>query len=266
MTSDGAPSATVQPSAFLDSNVLVRLFLYWDACEQANIRLDAVPDWATLKAELASAGVNTDILNKDDAELVDLGRKVFECLSASSGSYRYLASQVCWAEMHHVLLEARGLERLVRQGIPYSLRVKRPEALYRVSLQEPDYLRLEAQIDTFRISLNDDYGLDVFDVDGYRRRPMALHQSDIWASAQAIWSRVLMAVIDAYLCSAAIRARADAFVSADTNLRNALQQLRDPNGDWSAAAQSLCQALGIGAAEELPQPINPNDALPEASP
>ncbi len=68
-------------------------------------------------------------LNSADASIVSVGMTYFQKLSANSTLYQYFSSTVCRSEMHHVLLESLGLESLIRQKVPHSLRVKRPQIL-----------------------------------------------------------------------------------------------------------------------------------------
>ncbi|MDE0234789.1 MAG: hypothetical protein OXM62_07255 [bacterium] len=261
MTNAGASAAPFQPTAFLDTNVLVRLFQFWDACQTAQIRLDAISDWENLKAALAAASVATGALNGIDADYVKLGMKAFQHLQTSAGDYRYVSSRVCRSEMHHVLLEGRGLEHLKLQGVPHSLRVKRPQVLYRVALNEQDYMHLDTQLETFRTALSLDYSLEVTDVED-SSVDFGVSPDGIWDDAQAIWSHILMEVMDAYLCAAAIRIKADVFITADTSLRDALNRIRDPDSDWATLAASLKRALSMKPTEELPLPLRPGRALP----
>ena len=261
MIAAGPPSADLQ-SAFLDSNVLVRLFQFWDACRHIEIPLDDVSEWKELKTGLQSAGASIDALNREDGGFVREGLTSFQSLSEAVHSYQYFSSRVCWSETHHVLLEQRGLEQLILQGVPHSLRVKRPQVLYRVALEQDDYLQLEQDLQDFRDALHLDYGLDVIDVEdasaGFPVTP-----DSIWTTAKAVWSRVLMEVIDAYVYAAAIRIEADVFITSDTSLRDALRRLRQPEGDWVRAAASLKEVLGLDLDALLPQPIKPTDPLPD---
>ncbi len=260
MTIASASGVRVQPSVFLDTNVLVRLFQFWDTCTTAKVQLDAVSDWGELKTALESADVVTDALNKTDAQFVKDGMKLFQHLKADDG-YLYFSSQVCWSELHHVLLEARGLEHLIRQRVPHSLRVKRPQVLFRVALEETDYTELGHQLQTFRDELRVDYRLDVIDVED----PSAglwVPPDSIWVDAQEVWSHVLMEVMDAYIYAAAIRAGADVFITSDNSLRDALDRLRKPDSDWAGLASSLKEALGLESNAELPQPLKLTSELP----
>ena len=257
MTRDGAADAAVQPSAFLDSSVLMSLFRFWDACKSASVRLDNASSWQHLKDALKSAGVATSALKLTDT--INRGMHSFQILSASSDGCHYFSSRVCWSEVHHTLLEARGLEGLVRQGVPPSLRVKRPQKLYRVALQESDYDELKEQVHQFRESLHLDYGIDVTDVEDHSRG-LGITPADIWDGALEIWSHVLMGVLDAYVYAAAILVQADNFLTAEL-LRDALKPLHNPDSDWTATVESLKQALGVAPDATLPRPITPRSAL-----
>jgi len=260
MTSFETSSTDHQPSAFLDSSVLVSLFQFWDTCECANVQLDEVQNMDYLMQALEAAEVTTDALRATDTEAVKRGMKSFQSLSASVPHYLYFSSQVCWSQMHHVFLEARGLEHLIRQGVPHSLRMKRPQALYRGFLQEPDYTELEDRIETFRNTLKQDYQLDVINAEE-PSAGLGITAGDIWESAQAIWSHILMGVIDAYACAATIRLGVDVFISQDSTLRNLFNHLRNPDEDWMATASSLENTFGIERGD-WPIPLTPASALP----
>lgn len=263
MTTPRMGGAIVQPGTFLDSNILVRLFLLWDVCRSAGIRLDDFSEWVDLKSALKTATGTTTAMNRDDGEFVRLGLISFLRLSEGTGVYHYFTSRVCWSEVHHVLLEARGLEQLVLQGVPHSLRIKRPQMLYRVALERGDYVRLDADLDDFREALRLDYGLDVIDVED-PSAGFAVTSDDIWTAAQVVWSHVLMEVIDAYIYGAAVRIAADIFITADESLRTALGHLSRPQGDWVPLVASLKQALELSTDALLPQPIHPSEPLPGA--
>lgn len=259
MTNVRSTSVDVQPSAFLDSNILVRLFHFWDACESLDIRLDAASNWEELKAELEDSGVPTGILNRADAEYVKLGMASFQRLKVSSSGCLFFTSRFCWSEAHHVLLEDRGLERLVRLGIPFSFRVKRPQALYRISLEKNDYVDLDDRLETFRYNLQMDYGIKVINVEDSFAAELEIN---VWAIAQAVWSLVLISVIDAYVYAASIMIGADVFITSDTSLRGAIEQFHKPDSDWMALVTSLKQELEMEPDAKFPQPLSPTGDLP----
>ena len=265
---------TVQPSdeglqstVFLDTNTLVRLFHFWEACRDAAIRLDTVDAWPDLKKALEAAGVNVGTLNKENSSPIRLGIPPFRNLHRGAGSHQYLSSHVAWAELHHVLLAERGMERMILRGVPRSVRVKRPQMLFRAALEQADYSELNDDLDTFRRELREDYGLDVITVED---QSSGLDPRDVWEGAHAVWSHVLIETLDAYLYAAAVAGGANTFISSDESLRSALQNLWQPRGDWIELVDSLKQALveawrldhSSGSPPELPRPIKPQDPLP----
>ena len=260
MTNLGTSSTDHQPSAFLDSSVLVSLFQFWDTCECANVQLDEVQNMDYLMEALKSADVTTDALNTTHRETVKRGMRSFQSLNRPDPNYLCFTSRVCWSQTHHVLLEARGLEQLIRHGVPHSLRMKRPQVLYRGSLQESDYTELEDRMEAFRNTLKLDHHLDVFDAED-PSAGFGITPNDIWESAQAIWSHILMGVIDAYACAATIRLGVDVFISQDSTLRNLFNHLRNPDEDWMATASSLENTFGIERGD-WPIPLTPASALP----
>ena len=261
MTNARSAYATTLPSAFLDSTILVSLFVFWDACQQAQAPLGQFARMDSLYKALKSKGVATDALKETDGESVKRGMGSFRRLVSSANDYIYVSSRVCWSEAHHVLLEAMGLERLVRARVPYGLRRKRPQVLYRTFLEEADHADLERKLDSFRETLKLDHGLDIINVED-PAAGLAVAPRVIWDGAQAIWSRVLMEVLDAYVCSAAIRARADVFMSADAPLREVFKRLRAPGNDWKKTAESLMEVFEVESKPEFPRPLLPAGQLP----
>lgn len=257
MTNDRSNDTVVQPAVFLDRGVLISLFHFWDACRAAGAadRLDEITGWKDLETALESAGVTTDGRGRDNS--INRGINAFKRLAASSSTCLYYSSYTCWAELHHTVLEARGLEGLMRNGVPQSLRVRRPQRLYRVALQESDYGELRGWIKQFRDSMKLDYGIDVIDVEDPSRR-LNVTSSEIWDGAREVWSRVLLDVLDAYVCTAAILVGADILLSDDGVLRDALDILNHPDRDWTV----LREALGMAHDAAFPEPRTPESALP----
>jgi len=258
MTADRSPT---QASAFLDSNVLVGLFQLWDVCRAADSQPGDVHEWGDLKQALTRAGIEVADLSRPDAEYVRAGLTSFQSLRQGVGQYHFYSSRVCWAELQHVILEARGLEQLILRGVPHSLRIKRPQVLYRVALDADSYAKLAADIDIFRDELRFSYELDIVDAeDG--ATGMSVPTADIWEAAQNLWSHVLMEVIDAYVYAAAIRVSADVFVTSDGPLFAALELLSEPNDEWASLVTSLKDTLGLPSDLPLPAPVRPNQFLP----
>lgn len=254
MNQSASTGTSLGQSVFLDSSVLVSLFMFWDACSSINKPLDAISRFQELRQELTAAGIASDGLKA--VETVQRGIHAFQTLHAASGQHQFFTSRVCWAELNHLLWEQHGLENLVRQGLPFSLRLKRPQRLFRVAATDHDYFRLEDDLSKFRESLSTDYGIRMADVEN-PAVGMGITDDDIWTGARAFWSRVLMAAFDAYVCAAAILSGADTFVSDDDNLRDMFKRLRDPDDTWAATAESLMSALGLTNRTDFPHPVSP---------
>lgn len=248
-------------SAFLDTNALVSLFVFRDVCNAAGIHLNTVTDWSGLKTILEANNQFATNLNRTDASIVSVGITNFQKLSANSTSYQYFSSTVCRSEMHHVLLESLGLESLIRQKIPHGLRIKRPQILYRRALETDDYIKLQNDMDGFFESLRLDYGIEIVEVE-LSSTGTTVTVDDVWSTAQEVWSRVLIEVMDSYIYAAAIEIEADAFLTSDGSLYEALSQLSNPYAEWIPLVTSLKEALGKSTGARLPQPVRPADPLP----
>ena len=248
-------------SAFLDTNALVNLFVFREVCKAAGINLDAVTDWAGLKAVLEAKNEFAAELNSTDAGDVRIGITYFQKLSTNSKCYQYFSSTVCRSEMHHVLLESLGLERLISQKVPHRLRVKRPQILYRRALDTNDYVKLQEDMDGFFESLKLDYGIEIVEVE-LSSAGTTVTVDDVWSTAREVWSRVLIEVMDSYIYAAAVEIEADAFLTSDGSLYEALSQLSNPNPEWVPLVTSLKEALGKSTDARLPQPVRPSDPLP----
>lgn len=261
---DSGIDSPVQKSAFLDSLELVSLFKLWDVCASADVSLDDTLNWAEakwqrLKAALESAGIAANVLRRP--EDVNRGLNLYSNLGPKSNEYRFFTSHVCWSEMQHVLLESIALEHLVHQGIPLSLREKRPQFLYRGSLSETDFGQVDDRVEAFRESLELDYGMRVTSVED-TSTGIDISPVDIWHGAQVIWSHVLMTAIDAYVCAAAILIEVDAFVTGDSSRRDVLARLHDPGDEWRMTADSVVSAFGLQSSEKIPKPITALHPLP----
>ena len=161
------------------------------------------------------------------------------------------------------------MERMILQGVPRSMRVKRPQMLFRAALEEADYSELQDDLHAFQDELREDYGLDVITVEDQSAGFVA-DPRDVWECAQAVWSHVLIEVLDAYLYAAAVAAGADVFITADDSLSDALKRLNETEEDWEELASSLKRALSevlrldteADSPVELPRPIRPQGPLP----
>ena len=247
--------------AFLDSNVLIQLFQFWDVCRAAGIALEDVEDWVNLKERLECNGRFASYVSSEDASGVKIGMRCFQHLLASRESYIYYTSIVCKSEMHHTILESVGVERLTARRVPHSLRVRRPQVLYRRALEICDYQDIQADISAFQSALRLDYCLDIVDVEDGSPGASVV-QDEVWATALEVWSRVLIEVMDSYVYAASIECGADIFATSDGSLRVALRNLHDRRDEWAAVAESLNVAIGREGSASFPQPLKPGDSLP----
>ena len=258
---ESAGQSPTSNSAFLDTNALLNLFWLWEVCNAAEVKLDVVTDWSMLKGALHGKKRFAAQLSADDANGVKAGLHCFRHLRNSVASYQYYTSIVCRAEMHHVLLRSLGLDRLIRRGIPSGLRVKRPQILYRRALQSRDYRKIRNDLSDFFESLRLDYGLDIMEVE----RPsigVGVAYQDVWVTAEEVWSRVLIDVMDSYIYAAAVEIDADAFVTSDGSLFEVLHNLCSPKNEWVSLTISLKRALKKPQSVSLPKPIKPSTPLP----
>ena len=245
---------------FLDTNILVGLYAFWDAIRGTGKELGDVSRWADVKAVLSDTRAMELNLSSNDAFEAERGITAFATLRGGVGFYHYYSSQVCWSEMHHVLLERHGLEGLIRLGVPFSLRQQRPQRLYGRALTREDYARIKTDVDEFRASLRLDYSISLVDVED-TGMSTAASASSIWHTAEEVWSRVSMAVIDAYIYAAAIEVGADEFMTTDGPLREAIARLHAAEGDWAPLVESLKGAIGFETDERLPLPITQSTPL-----
>ena len=251
----------VPKSAFLDTNPLVNMFDLWKTCVAARVQLDTVTDWATLKFALGQKNRSAFHISARDAGAVKMGLDCFRNLEDNKENYQYFTSSVCRSELHHVLLDALASERLVRRRIPHRLRVRRPQVLYRRALESSDYLALQRDLDEFFESLRLDYGVDIVEVEQTGAGTTVTYE-DVWNTARAIWSRMLIDVMDSYIYAAAVEIEADVFMTSDGSLLEALANLRYPSGEWVSLARSLKLALGKPDSARLPLPMRPQRSLP----
>ena len=162
--------------------------------------------------------------------------------------------------MHQALLQANGLEELVRRRVPRSFRVQTPAIALPGRSGGGRLRRVEGMTTAaFRKSMTAN-GIDVIDAEDTELN-LGIDSAAIWEVAQEVWSLVLMDVPDAYVVAAAIAVQADEFRSANEAVRNALELLRDLGTGQDDAAESMRQRLGLTPEMTVPRPV-----LPGASP
>lgn len=249
----------IQRTAFLDTTDLVSLYMFWDACESASTPMDTISNWSSLKSALEAAGVATSALSRP-SDNVSRGINLFVRLLEGSKRYQYCTSRVCWSEAHHTLLESLGLESLIRNGVPLSLREKRSQLVYQASLTRADHNQIADRLQSFRETVQLDYSMDIIEIEA-SAIGLGVTSADIWNGAQAIWSSVLMPVVDAYVCAAAILAKVDVFISGDPGRRSVLKRLRDSSQD-GPDKELVRESLGLGQFDMLPDAMTSSAALP----
>ena len=254
-------SEPIVKSAFLDTNALIRMYIFWESCTEARVRLDAVSGWEYLKSALQSTNPFAESLSNDDAQDLKVGMRCFVSLRDRAASYQYYSSKVCRSEMHHVLLEALGSERLICRRIPRGLRIRRPQILYRRALDDCDYQKIESDIERFFCSLKEEYEINIIEIED-SGPGVPVRFDEILDTAQEIWSRMLIEVLDAYIYAAAVEIEADAFITSDGSLYDAAVRLSDASGEWRQLGTSLLKALGRPLGSSLPKATKPGHALP----
>lgn len=256
MSSTDQPLA-VSKSAFLDTNALINLFDYWTACKSAGIQPVGVTTWSALKAALQKKNKWFAHVSGNDVGSMTVGMTCFDNLNNYQTTYQYYTSSICRSEMHHVILDDLAMERLIRKGIPHRMRVKRPQVLYRKVLESRDYRKVRDDLSEFFESFRLDYGIDIIEVEE-SAAGTAVTFGEVLSTAQEVWSRLLIEVMDSYIYAAAIAIEADVFLTSDGPLIGALNNLVHPNDEWASAVSSLKCALGMPAGASFPRPVRPS--------
>ena len=243
-------------TAFLDTNALVLLFGFWEACKIADVAMDSVASWQDLRTELEAKGMSSvDSFKSDDFKIISDGLRCFENLSDVKGSFDYFSCQVSCSELHHVILASEADESLIRRRVPWSVRKKRPLVVFRTALENSDYDRIERQLDNFFDTLLHEQRINIriLEESGYGPTVASILQT-----AKAIWSRLLIETMDAYIYAAAIECEADYFLTADSALIQATNSLNNPSAEWQHVEQALRDALGKPSAFKFPKGVRPS--------
>ena len=245
-----------EKSAFLDTNALVRLFEFWDACRIANIQLNHVQQWKELDANIKEKLPHATYLKSTDYNNVKLGITLFKNMFMSTDNYLFHTSQFCQAELHHTLIEYWASIRLTQDKIPLGLRGKKHHFLYSKVISTAENQAISEDIDDFFTRLNLDYGVNIVAVDD-PATGMNTEYQDILETAKAIWTRVLVATMDAIIIGTAIRADANVFISSDQALRKVLNHI---NSD-TVLRGSLNESIGREATATVPRAQGLKDKL-----
>ena len=245
--------------AFLDTNALVQLFTFWEACQVAKVSLSSVSSWESLRQNLANATTPlVAALKEDDFQPVHLGHQCFQRLDAAKTDFDFLCCQVSRSELHHVLLSATASEELYRHRVPRSLANKRPLIVHQLALSPNAYAETESQIDDFFDTMRNVHSIDISIIEDPANR-YYVASDVVFETARKIWSHVLMETMDSYIFAAAIQADADYLITSDGAFRNTVNNLQQGQGDWQVVASALKVALGSNLS--LPRGIRPGNPL-----
>lgn len=252
-------------TVFLDTNALVKLFQFWEACKVADVSMDVPQDWMELRDSLTCARIQfVESLERADFQPIDEGLRCFRVLFDARAAYEFFSCRVSQAEMHRTVLEANAEESLARGRVPLSLRRKRPLLIHRHALQDIDYTRVNDELSEFSDVLRHDFHIDIRLVED-DSHGASVPTDEIFLTAEAIWSRILMETIDAYIYAAAIACEADFFLTGDSALRSTAQDLSNPpTGEWRAVSEALRDVLGKPDTFRFPNGHRLVDSLPPA--
>lgn len=247
--------------AFLDTNALVALFTFWEACQIAQVSLSSVSDWQSLRQDLASATTSfVSALKSNDFGPVRSGHQCFQRLNASKTDFGFLCCQVSRSELHHVLLSATASEELHRHRVPWSLANKRPLIVHQIALSPNAYDEIENQIDEFFDTMSNVYSIDIKVLED-SANSLHVPSEEIFETARKIWSHVLMETMDSYILAAAIQADADYLITSDGAFRNTVNGLQQGQGEWQDVASALKSALRGRQPPSFPRGIGLNTLL-----
>ena len=257
---------TQKKTAFMDTNALLRMFMFWEACELAGTTMVDVEDWSKLQTALKGQNIPImDQFNSGNFGPIQNGLQCFNTLYKAQPNYEFFSCQICRAEMHRILLSALAHEGLHRHRIPLSLQQFRPLILHKKILNDSDYRRIGQQIKDFFETLQRDYKIDIKNVEDDRHGD-STSTEDIFSVAQEIWSRILTETMDAYIYAASIACEADYFLTSDHALRDTANKLSSPDEEWEEVAEALRQAarqtFRLSDTSRFPVGCNLNIILP----
>lgn len=251
----------LQKLAFLDTNALVALFTFWEACQIAGVSLSSVSGWEALRQDLANATTSfASALNSADFQPVRNGHNCFQQLDASKTHFDFLSCQVSRSEFHHVLLSATASDELYRHRVPRSLANKRPLIVHQLALPSNAYNEVEVQIEGFFDALRTEHSIDIMILED---PTISYHVASetIFETASKIWSHVLMETMDSYILAAAIEGGVDYLITSDGAFRRTINALQQGQGEWQIVASALKVALGGNQSFSFPKGIGLNSPL-----
>lgn len=248
--------------AFLDTNVLVYLFAFWEVCSLTKIPLTSVNGWTHLQRAASSLfGLPEDLFSKEDFADVIVGMDCFKQLDFAKSDYDFLCCHVSRSELHHVLLSARAAEEFRRRKVPFTLSNKRPIRIHQRVLPHGVYSVIQDQIENFFDGLAGDYGIDIKSIED-STQGFTFTSEEVFASASKIWSHVLMETMDAYILAAAIESEADCLLTSDGAFLETVNNLRQTSGDWGSTSNALRSILNKPSDFSFPTGMRPTRKLP----
>ena len=248
--------------AFLDTNALLRMFFFWEACGLAGSRMEDINTWEELKANLESN--LTELIGRFDQRnfsSIASGMACFRTINSAKEKYQFFSCYVCRAEMHRVILSAHAHERLNIQGVPVSLQRERPLVLHRRVLVDTDYEAIERQLHSFFEHLLLACNIDIKNIEDETQGD-SVSVDVIFSVAQTIWSRIMSDTLDAYIYAAAIASQSDYFLTSDGPLRETANRLINPTDEWLEIADAVRATLGLPDDSPFPRGCNLNVTLP----
>lgn len=220
-------------TTFLDTNALVHLFLFWDACQVADCALDTVTSWQQLRTD--------NVSRRGDFKDVILGMQCFQNLHDAKEQFQYFTCQVCRSEMHRVILDHSAMETLISHMVPFSARRKRPLIIFRRGLESTDYDSIEGKLRSFFDQLRVDYAVDIKTLEDGHGADVSSEL--ILSTAQTLWSHVLMETMDSYIFAASIQCVSDVILTSDLAFREMVNGLYHGSNEWSNVASELKSKL-----------------------
>lgn len=262
-----ATGAGRRGTAFLDTNALMQLSLYWEACRHTKTDLQAQMDHVQFFATVeAACATNTELrtyqLDQPTRTAIRTGLRLFHNMFERKERWDFLTTNLCWAELRQNLFAAQIMERLSRARIPYRLQVKRPLQVFNRHLSPQDVEALGGLLDEFQAELDQKYGIIVT----VAERIDGVTSDLIAATAEVIWTHVLMDVMDSYVYGASVLCMSEVLITGDGPLTGVVSQLWQPTSEeWKEVVASIGAKLEEVLGEKrfrLPQPKGIADDFP----
>ena len=248
-------------TALLDTNTLLRLFDFWKACQLCGVTLDLITSVEELRSAWAATGATiANSIESEHLREVNSGMACFSQLSAAKARYEFFTCRVCRLEMHRTIMNVYAMEGMIKAGVPFSIRLKRPLLVYRRGLQNSDYEAINHELETFFETMRQDHGIDIKTLEDTGHGG-SVPAEEIFDNAEVVGSRILLDTMDAYVYGAAIACRADCLLTLDFSLRQTAIQLNNPSGEWDPVVRDLHKVLGSPAAYRLPIGHDPTKRL-----